>query len=104
MESTMAVQLKQYIELRGDNPLDAVIVGTAKKAYLVASLALNDGAEAAADEDEMSVAEVYAALAFYHENEDSIQQALKAVREQIRAAGGRDSREAREEIMRRKKS
>jgi hypothetical protein len=97
----MAVQLKQHIELRGDNPLDAVMIGTEKKAYLVASLAVNDGAEAAAEEDELSLAEVYAALAFYYENEAAIQQALEAVRQQIRAAGGRDSREVREEIMRR---
>ena len=97
----MVVQLKQYIELRGDNPLDAVVAGTTRKAYLVASLAINDGAETAAEEDELSLAEVYAALAFYHENETAIQHALETVREQIRAAGGRDSREVREEIMRR---
>ena len=94
----MAVQLKQHVELRGDNPLDAVMVGTEKKAYLVASLAINDGAEAAAEEDELSLAEVYTALAFYYENEVAIQQALEVVREQIRALGGYD----RLEIIRRR--
>jgi uncharacterized protein (DUF433 family) len=97
----MALQLKQYIELHGDNPLDAVITGTRKKVYLVASLALNDGAEFAAEEDELTLAEVYAALAFYYENVNVIQQALEDARKQIRSLGGRDSREAREEIIRR---
>jgi hypothetical protein len=86
----MAVQLKQYIELRGDNPLAAVMIGTNKKAYLVATLALNDGVEAAAEEDELSLAEVHAALAFYHENIDAIRLALEEAREQIRAMGGFD--------------
>lgn len=84
----MVIQLKQHIELRGDNPLAAVMVGTNKKAYLVASLALNDGIEAAVEEDELSLAEVYAALAFYHDNEDAIRLALEEAREQIRAMGG----------------
>jgi hypothetical protein len=97
----MAIQLKQYIELHGDNPLAAVMTGTNKKAYLVASLALNDGVEAAAEQDELTLADVHAALAFYHENETAIQSALEAAREQIRAQGGFDRLE---EIRRRKQS
>jgi hypothetical protein len=45
----MIIEIKQHIELRGDNPLAAVMIGTNKKVYLVASLALNDGIEAAAE-------------------------------------------------------
>ena len=97
----MAIQLKQYIELRGDSPLAAVMIGTNKKAYLVASLALNDSVEAAAEADELTLAEVYAALTFYHENEAAIRLALEAVRDQIRAQGGFDRLE---EIRRRKQS
>jgi hypothetical protein len=97
----MTLEIKQHIELHGDNPLAAVMIGTNKKAYLVASLALNDGVEAAAEQDELTLADVHAALAFYHENEATIQSALEVAREQIRVQGGFDRLE---EIRRRKQS
>jgi uncharacterized protein (DUF433 family) len=86
----MAVQLKQHIELRGDNPLDAVIDGTNLKAYLVANLAINDGAEASAEHYGLDLATIYAALTFHLDNKDAIAKALEEVREQIRAMGGFD--------------
>lgn len=99
----MPVELKQHIELRGDDPLDAVIAGTTRiKAYLVANLAILDGVEAAATQYKISPAEVHGALAFYYDNEDAIREANEKAWELIQASGGRDSREALAEILSRK--
>ncbi|MEL6407649.1 MAG: hypothetical protein AAFR81_24965 [Chloroflexota bacterium] len=72
----MAIQVKTYIELRGDNPLDAVISGHHYKAYLVAHLAFEDGSEVSARHYNLTHAEVYGAMAFYEENRASILQAI----------------------------
>lgn len=102
MDKIMAVELKQHIELRGDDPLDAVIAGTTRiKAYLVANLAMLDGVEAAIEQYKLTPAEVYSALAFYHDNEAAIHKANEKAWELIRASGGRASREVLEEILRR---
>lgn len=101
----MAVQIKQHIELEGTNPLDAIVDGHPRvKAYLVASLAIKDGVEAAIEQYkdfDLSVAAVHAALTFYYDNEVAIRKADAEAMEHIRAMGGRDAREVREEIMRR---
>ncbi|MEO1286355.1 MAG: hypothetical protein AAFV93_01200 [Chloroflexota bacterium] len=76
----MAVQLKQYVELRGDNPLDAVISGHHYKAYLVANLAFQDGAEASVSHYDLTHAEVYGAMAFYEENKTAIEKAIAEAR------------------------
>jgi uncharacterized protein (DUF433 family) len=81
-ESDMLVEIKQHIELHSANPLGATMVGTNLKAYLVANLAINDGAEAAAEHYGLDLATIYAALMFHYDNEQAI-------------------REAREEMMRR---
>ena len=86
----MTIELKQYIEIRGDNPLDAVMVGTNLKAYLIASFALQEGVEAIAEEYKLSQAAVHAALSFHYDNEAAIQQAREEAREEIRAMGGFD--------------
>ncbi|MCY4064392.1 MAG: hypothetical protein OXG53_18650 [Chloroflexi bacterium] len=57
--------MRERIEWRGDNPLNAVIAGTHYKAYLVANLALNDGPQAAAEHFRLELAIVRAAMAFY---------------------------------------
>jgi hypothetical protein len=101
----MAIQIKQHIELEGTNPLDAIVDGHIRvKAYLVASLAIKDGVEAAVEQYkdfDLSVAAVHAALTFYYDNEAAIRKADAEAMERIRAMGGRDARELREEIMRR---
>jgi len=102
MEEKVSVELKQHIELRGDDPLDAVIAGTIRiKAYLVANLAMLDGVEAAVKQYNISPAEVHAALAFYYDNKEAIQQANAKAMELIRASGGHDAQERRAEILRR---
>ncbi len=59
----------------------AVIVGTHHKAYLVANLALKDGPQAAADHYRIRLANVYGAMAFYHDNEAAIKEAICQARE-----------------------
>ena len=97
----MAIQVKQHIEVRGDNPLEAVMVGTNKKVYLVALLAIKDGVEAAVDADELPLSAIYAALSFYYDNEEAIEEALVEARAQLQALGARDSSEALAEIRKR---
>lgn len=65
----------QYVELRGDNPLAAVIAGTNQNAHLVATLALIDGIEAAAEQYQLSIGQVHGALAYYYDNQEAIEQA-----------------------------
>jgi predicted class III extradiol MEMO1 family dioxygenase len=101
----MKIELKQHIELEGINPLDAIVDGHPRvKAYLVASLAIKDGVEAAIEQYkdfDLSVAAVHAALTFHYDNQEAIRKADAEAMEHIRAMGGRDAREVREEIMRR---
>lgn len=73
----MMIQNKQYVELRGGDPLDAVIAGRHYKAYLVANLAINQGAEASVEQYGLSLSEVHGAIAFYYENKASIEQSIE---------------------------
>jgi uncharacterized protein (DUF433 family) len=102
MEQMMAVELKQHIELRGDDPLDAVIAGTTRiKAYLVANLAINDGVEAAMKQYTLTAGAVHAALAFYYDNQEAIRQANEAVMQQLWDMGMQDMDDFREKILHR---
>jgi hypothetical protein len=101
----MLAEIKQHIELQGDDPLDAIVDGHPRvKAYLVAQLAMVDGVEAAVEQYKhfnLSAAAVYAALSFYHDNLEAIREADAKVMEALRQMGARDSQEVREEILRR---
>ena len=97
----MAVELKQHIELRGDNPLSAVIVGTNYKAYLVANLAFNDGISASSEHYGIESAQVHAAITFYLDNQESIEANIQKMQELGRQLGEKTSDEFREEIKRR---
>lgn len=97
----MVIELKQHIELRGDNPLDAVIAGTNLKVYLVANLALNDGVEASMEHYGLPPVAIHAALVFHYDNEEAIQKAREEAIRQLREMGMRDSSELLEEIRRR---
>ena len=99
----MAVQLKQHIELRGDNPLDAVIVGTRYKAYLVANLAFNDWAEASAEHYRISLGAVYAAMSFYEDSREAIRQALDEAHQELLDMGMIDGQTAIDRIKQRMK-
>jgi uncharacterized protein (DUF433 family) len=101
----MAVEVRSHIELRGDSPLEAVIAGKHYKAYLVANLAFNDGAEASAEHYGLSLADVYAAMSFYYDNKEAIQREKEALRELGRTKlNERDSSEVIAEIKERMKN
>lgn len=97
----MVLEIREYIELRGNNPLDAVIAGTHHKAYLVANLALKDGPQAAADHYDIGLASVHGAIAFYYDNESSINESIHAARELGEKLGARSTQTVLEEIKRR---
>ena len=59
----MALEIRQHIELRGKNPLAALVAGTHYRAYVVANLAFNDGPQASADHYGIPLANVYGAAA-----------------------------------------
>jgi hypothetical protein len=83
----MKIKLEQYIELRGENPLRAVINGTEFNAHLVASAALTNGIDETVEQYGLSEAQVYGVLAFYHENKTLIEQYRRESDENIRNIG-----------------
>jgi uncharacterized protein (DUF433 family) len=97
----MVLEIREHIELRGDNPLDVVIAGTHHKAYLVANLALKDGPQAAADHYGISLANVHGAMAFYYDNEAAINAAIRTARELGEQMGARSARSVLDDIKRR---
>lgn len=94
------IYLREHIELRGNDPLEAIIAGTHHQAYLVANLALIDGPQASADHYSIPLANVYGAMAFYYENEGAIREA----RELGVQMGVRSAQAVLEEIMGRQKA
>lgn len=98
----MNIAIREHIELRGDDPLDAAIAGTYYKAYLVANLALNDGPQAAADHYRIPLATVYGALAFYCDNEGAINEAIRQARELGEQLGAHTAQSAIQEMKRRR--
>ena len=97
----MALEIQKHIELRGDNPLDAIVAGTHYKAYLVANLALNDGPQAAAEHYRIPLATVYGALAFHCDNEAAINESIREARELGKQLGGRSIQSAIQEMKER---
>ena len=100
----MVLAIRQHIQLRGDNPLDAIVAGTYYKAYLLANLALNDGPQAAADHYHISLANVYGALAFHCDNEAAIDEAIREARELGEQLGARSIQSAIQEMKERLKA
>jgi hypothetical protein len=104
----MALEIKQHIKLQSENPLDAIVDGHPRvKAYLVASLAIKEGVEAAVEQYKdfnLSVAAVHAALTFYYDNQEAIRKADEEAMRKLRAMGMQDMDEFVEEIRRRKQS
>ena len=97
----MAVELKQHVELRGDDPLDAVIAGTTIKAWLVANFAMLNSVEEAVEQYRLSLGEIYSALSFYHDNADAIREANEEALQKLWQMGMKDMSELREKILRR---
>jgi len=75
------VQYKTHIQINdGENPLEIRLTERPFKAYMVANLAFIDGVEASAEHYELSPGAAYAAMSFYEDNRDAIEQALEEVR------------------------
>jgi uncharacterized protein (DUF433 family) len=72
MEGIMALAIQSHVIALTNDPLEAVIEGSHYKAYLVANLAFNDGAEASAKHYNLTLGQVYSAMAFYHDNDAAI--------------------------------
>lgn len=99
----MAVELKQYVELRGENPLDAVMIGTHLNAWLVANFAIGWSVEEAMEQYDLSRAQIHGALAFFYQNKPAIDKAIEEAEAFAREVGV-DSRTKLEEIRRRQQS
>ena len=99
----MVIQIREHIDLQGDNPLEAAVAGTHHKAYLVAILALNDGPQAAADHYRIDLATVHGAMAFYYNNEAAINEAIHQACELGKQPGARSAQSALQEMRGRKK-
>jgi len=100
----MALEIREHVNLCGDDPLDATVTGTHFKAYLVANLALNDGPQASADHYGIPLANVYGAMAFYCENEGVIKDAMREARELGEQLGARSIQSAIKEMKERLKA
>lgn len=83
----MAVTFKQYIKIETDNPLEARLSDSGIKAYMVARLAFTNGVEETATHYQISLASVYASMAFYEENRESIELALAKLEALIKEVG-----------------
>ena len=100
----MVLEIREHIQLRGDDPLDATVAGTHCKAYLVANLALNDGPQAAAEHYRIPLATVYGALVFYYDNEAAIDEAIREACELGEQLGARSAQSAIKEMKKRLKA
>lgn len=77
----MELQVKHHIQMETKtNPLDIRLTERPVKAYLVASLAFLDGAEISAQHYRLSLGAVYAAMSFYEDNRDALEEALETER------------------------
>lgn len=83
----MVSNLVQHISLVSDNPLDAVLAGRNTKAYLVAEFAFADGVEAAAKHYRTTFGVVYAAMSFYEDYRNQIEEAKAEAWKQIKEDG-----------------
>ena len=90
------------LKSRGNNLLEARLAGTHHNAYLVANLALNDGPLAAAEHYHIPLAAVHGAMAFFHDNEAAIHEAILEARTLGEQLGARSAQAALEELRARK--
>jgi hypothetical protein len=90
----MAVKLIQHIELRGENPRNAVIAGTNLKAYLVAQFVLGWGVDAAIEKYRLSAGRIYGAMSFYYDNLPALKQEFDQIPVESNRNGTRDNEKA----------
>ncbi len=97
----MVLEIREHLHYRGNDPLQVTVAGTRHKAYLVANLALQDGAQAAADHYGIDLANVYGTMAFYSDNEVAINKAIRQARELGEQLGARSAQSALQEMKER---
>lgn len=97
----MATPIKQHIEIEGNNLLAARLTERPFKAYLVANFAFLNSPEASAEHYRISLGAVYAAMSFYEDNREAIEQAEKENLEALYKMGMRDSKDVIAEIKQR---
>jgi|GEM_PF-1503521 len=88
----------KYIEMRGEDLLNAVIKGSEANAHLVANLALLDGVQASMEQYNFTQEQVFDALRFYLDN----QEAIDLAREERRKAHDYGTAEEQIERLKRK--
>lgn len=99
----MEITIRKHINIEeGTHLLDVRLTERPFKAYLVANLAFLDGPEASAEHYGLSLGAVYAAMSFYEDNRDAIQQALDEDHQALWDMGMIDGKEAIENIKKRK--
>lgn len=91
--------MSKHIELRGTNLLRAVVEGTEANAHLVATNGLAWGVYHAVEQYQISREKVLAAIRFYLNNQDEIDQLSREAFDDSRILRG----EARQQEMKRRK-
>ena len=77
----METRYKDHIQVQdGQSPVDVRLTERPYKAYMVANLAFLESPEYAANQYELSLGAVYAAMSFYEDNRDGIEQAIEEAR------------------------
>lgn len=83
----MTTKVKQHISMVSDHPLDARLTEKPFKVHMVARLAFIDGIEACVEQYGLSLGAIYAAMSFYEDNREAIEQASEEAWADIRETG-----------------
>lgn len=83
----MKPEIKQHIKLLTEHPLDARLTEKPFKVHMVARLAFTEGVEACVEQYGLSLGAIYAAMSFYEDNREAIEQASDEAWEDIRETG-----------------
>jgi len=77
----METRYKDHIQVNdGQSPVDVRLTERPFKAYMVANLAFVESPEYAANQYELSLGAVYAAMSFYEDNRKGIEQSIEEAR------------------------
>lgn len=77
----MQARYRVHIQINAEqSPVEVRLTERPFKAYMVANLAFIESPEYAASQYELSLGAVYAAMSFYEDNRDAIEQAIETAR------------------------
>jgi hypothetical protein len=83
IENIMALVNQSHVVANNNNYFDAKVEGTDYRAYNVAERAIRDGAEACAKHYNLTLGQVYSAMAFYYDNYEAIQKDYEEIRKDM---------------------